>query len=128
MDETELSTKRSKRREKRALIPLKFTPRFWQDSDARIATVKLIKRRVELLRDHAGGGESYQRELLCQRVAFLSIILETAEVRAAEDGELDLPVYTQASNTLMGFLKTLGLEKRIKNVSDLKSYLSTKEK
>src|SRR6185503_5636438 len=101
-------------------IPKRFTPRFWDDSDGRCAVVKTILRRYERIKEDAGGGESYQRDLLCQRVAFISIILETQEVKAAEGGEgFDLGVYTQATNALTGLLKTLGLDKRMKNVSDL---------
>jgi hypothetical protein len=108
-------------------LPKHFTPRFWDDSDGRCAVVKTILRRYQHIKADAGGSESYQRDLLCQRVAFISIILETQEVKAAEgNGEFDLGVYTQATNALTGLLKTLGLEKRIKNVSDLRTYLDQK--
>jgi len=69
-----------------------------------------------------------QRDLLCQRAAFVSIIVEKFEVECAEGEGLDLGVYTQAVNSLQGLLKTLGLEKQIKDVSDLKSYLEEKKK
>jgi hypothetical protein len=106
---------------------MEFRPRFWCDSDARISVVKTIRRRYELLKEHCGGEESCQRDLLCQRVAFISVVLETKEVAAAEDGDLDLGSYIQGVNGLMGLLKALGLERRIKSVSDLKSYLRQKE-
>lgn len=108
-------------------IPAQFKPRFWEDSDRRCAVVKTIQRRYQLLKSHAGGDESFQRDLLCQRVAFISIILETQEVKAAEGGDLELGVYTQATNALTGLLKTLGLEKRIKSVTDLRGYLDQKK-
>lgn len=107
-------------------VPAVFRPRFWEDSDQRCAVVRLIRRRYELLKEHAGGNESFQRDLLCQRLAFVSIILETKEVTAAEGGDLDLGSYVQAVNALVGLLKTLGLDKRMKTVSDLKSYLAEK--
>jgi hypothetical protein len=107
---------------------MKFKPRFWQDSDSRIAVVKTIRRRYELLKEHAGGHESYQRDILCQRAAFLSIILETHEVRAAEGGDLDIGAYVQACNGLSGLLIRLGLEKRIRNANDLRTYLEGKER
>lgn len=108
-------------------LPAKFQPRFWQDSDSRVAVVRTIRKRYERLKEHAGGDESFQRDLLCQRVAFISIILETQEVKAAEGDGLDLGVYTQGTNALVGLLKTLGLEKRIKNVTGLKAYLDGKQ-
>jgi hypothetical protein len=105
---------------------MKFQPRFWQDSDSRISVVKIIRRRYELLKEHAGGNESYQRDILCQRAAFLSIILETQEVKAAEGNVLDVGSYVQACNGLSGVLIRLGLEKRVKNATDLRAYLEGK--
>lgn len=113
--------------QKVAVMPRTFCPRFWESSDARIAVVKIIKKRYERLKADAGGDESYQRDLLIQRAAFMSILIETQEVEAAESRDFDLGVYTQATNTLMGLLKTLGLEKRIKSVGDLQSYLAEKK-
>src|SRR6185436_5832745 len=100
-------------------LPVRFVPKFWEDSDARLQIVKLIQRRVALLKDHCGGHESYQRDILCQRCGFLSVILETAEVNAASGQGLDLGSYIQAVNGLSGLLAKLGLEKRVKNVTDL---------
>jgi hypothetical protein len=122
--------KRSQRRQRSREVSLsnKFTPRFWEDSDNRIGVVKLIRRRFELLKAHAGGHESMQRDLLCQRCAFVSVILETKEVKAAEGEDLDLGSYIQGINCLVGLLRALGLEKRIKSAGDLKAYLNEKEK
>jgi hypothetical protein len=122
------TVKKSREDRESTTLPGRFQPRFWQDSDARIAVVKTIRRRYEVLKDHCGGNESHQRDLLCQRVAFISIILETQEVKAAEGGNIDLGSYVQATNGLTGLLKTLGLEKRVKNVTDLKTYLEAKAK
>ncbi len=109
------------------MVPMQFRARFWDDSDQRISVVKNIRQRYQLLKEDCGGEESYQRDLLCQRVAFISIILETKEVQAAEGGDLDLGSYVQGVNGLMGLLKALGLEKRFKSVNDLKTYLKQKE-
>jgi len=119
--------KRSTRDRKSVSIPGRFKPRFWEDSDGRCSVVKAILQRYELLKSHTAS-ESIQRDMLCQRAAFISIILETQEVKAAEGGDLDLGVYTQGTNALSGLLKSLGLEKRLKDISDLKSYLEEKKK
>jgi hypothetical protein len=110
------------------VISRKFSPRFWEQSDSRVAVVRLIRKRYELLKCHCGGEESYQRDLLCQRTAFISVILETQEVEAAEGGSLDMSVYVQAINCLSGLLRSLGLEKRVKNVTDLSKYLEDKRR
>jgi hypothetical protein len=111
---------------KEVQLPTRFVPRFWSDSDQRIATVRLIRKRYALLKEHAGGDESYQRDLLCQRAAFMTCILETAEVRCAETGGLDLGSYVQGCNALNGILKHLGLERRVKKAGGLNQYLEQK--
>ncbi|MHC1763745.1 MAG: hypothetical protein AB9869_05475 [Verrucomicrobiia bacterium] len=88
--------------------------------------VKTIKRRYRLLSEHCGGEESAQRDLLIQRLVFMSILLETYEVKAAEGGDIDLGAYVRAASCLVGLVKTLGLDRHIKNVTDLKGYLAGK--
>lgn len=121
--------KQSKRQRKHKdiFVSRRFAPRFWETSDSRISVVKLIRRRVELLKAHAGGEESIQRDLLCQRAAFVSLILETAEVEAAEGKGLDMSCYVSAVNCLQGLLRALGLEKRVKSAGGLQAYLNGRE-
>lgn len=107
-------------------LPAQFQPKFWEESDRRCAAVRAIKARYLRLREDCGGDESYQRDLLVQRVVFLSIVLETQEVRAAEGGDIELGSYIQAVNGLTGLLKTLGLDKRVRNITDLKQYLENR--
>ena len=107
-------------------LPVRFKPKFWEESDRRCVTVRAIKARYERLMADAGGGDSYQRDLLIQRAVFISVHLETQEVRAAEGGEIDLGSYIQGANALSGLLKTLGLERHAKDVTDLKAYLRGK--
>jgi hypothetical protein len=121
-------SKQALRRRRRVNITAKFMPRFWEDSDNRISVVKLIRRRYELLKSHAGGHESVQRDMLCQRCAFVSVILETKEVEAAEGKDLDMGSYIAASNALVGLLRALGLEKRMKSAGGLQAYLDDKGK
>ena len=102
-------------------IGKRFVPRFWEDADGRDAIIKRIKRRVERLKEDVGA-DSYQKELLCERAAFVVLQLETAERAAFEDGHLDMGVFTQMTNCLLGLLRSLGLEKKVKAVG-LKTYL-----
>jgi hypothetical protein len=120
--------KKTKQSNKAVTIPSRFVPKFWADSDSRIAMVKKIRRRCAQIREDAGGHVSVQRDLLCQRIAFLSLVLETQEVRAVEDGLIDLGVYTQATNSLLGLLKTVGLDRHVKSVADLKTYLDERKR
>src|SRR5437667_311143 len=120
--------KQSRRQRKRLDLALSktFHPRFLEDAGSRIAVVRTIRKRVELMKSHAGGDESYQRELLCKRAVFIATLLETLEVRALEGEPLDWGSYVQACNGLCGLLGRLGLEKRIKSAGGLKDYLESK--
>jgi hypothetical protein len=120
------SVKKDRKNRRRALIPCEFRPRFWEDSDARLSVVKLIRKRYLAIKEDCGA-DSIQRDLLAQRAAFVSIILETQEIECAESGKLDLGSYIQACNSLSGLLIRLGLERKVKNVTDLRAYLDRKE-
>jgi hypothetical protein len=115
------ATRRAKRR-KHQPIPAEFVPRFWDDLDRRLHPAKEIVRRVERLKRDSGA-DSYPRHLLCERAAFLSVLLESAEVEAGRSGRLDVGAYIQGLNALTGLLKALGLGKAATDVGDLRSYL-----
>jgi hypothetical protein len=110
------------RARKRGTVPARFEPRFWEGADGRCANVKEINRRYERLRQDAGA-DSCQKELLCQRAVFISLQLETAERVATEGGKFDAGVYTQMTNSLMGLLRALGLERKVKAVG-LRAYVN----
>ena len=117
-------TTRSERRAKTpATVPARFEPRFWESTDQRQSVVKEIRRRCESLRDDTGA-DSAQKDLLVQRAIFMSIQLETMEVEAIENGKFDQGIYTQMVNALVGVLNKLGLERKIKQVADLHSYVN----
>ena len=122
------TTKPTRRENKRVWLPTKFSPRLWDECDRRIAVVKMIRRRYELLKEHCNGDASYMRDLLCQRAAFISVVLETNEVQAAEGEPFESGAYIQATNALLGLLKTLGLDRHVKSMGDLKTYLEEKDR
>jgi hypothetical protein len=121
-------TKPARRENKQVLLPATFTPRFWTDCDSRLAVIRNIRGRYHILREAVGGNESPQRDLLAQRIAFLAILIESAEVGAAEGGTLDHGVYVQSVNALTGLLKAVGLERRVKAAGSLSKYLEQREK
>ena len=118
-------TKRKDNRVKTA-FPTEFEPRFWENGDRRIAVVRQILNRYENLKRDAGGENSTQRDLLIQRACFLSCILESQEIEAAEGGHFEIGSYTQGCNALLGLLRALGLEKQAKDVLDLDTYVNRK--
>jgi hypothetical protein len=115
--------KKSTRGNLRPSLPVKFEPRFLDDADSRIAVVRTIRKRVELLKEHCGA-DSYQKEMMCLHAAFLHVRLESMEVEALEGEPFNAGEFTQAVNCLTGLLKALGLDKHAKNVTDLKAITS----
>ncbi len=111
---------------KAAKLPKTFTPRFIDDVDGRYAAAKELRSRYLALKADTGS-ESTQRDLLCRRAVFLSVLLETQECEAVETGKLDMGGYVQAVNSLQGLLKTLGLDKKVQQATDLRTYLSEVE-
>lgn len=109
-------------RRKEVSIPEAFTPRFFEDLDGRVAIAKELRKRYEAIKKDAGA-DSVQKDMLCRRAIFLGIQLETMEAIAAEEGEFDAGVYTQMSNALLGLLKSLGLERKVKKVVDFEAYV-----
>jgi hypothetical protein len=120
--------KPSRRANKEVSVSTKFSPRLWEDCDARLAIIRGIRSRYHILKTAVGGDESPQRDLLAKRIAFLAILIESSEVSAAEGGHIDRGIYIQAVNALTGLLKAVGLERRVKNAGGLRSYLEQQDK
>ena len=104
-------------------LSARFVPQFWEKADQRSLVVREVRRRYDLLTKDTGA-DSHQKDLLVQRVVFISLQLETMECVAAESGKFDAGVYTQMTNTLMGLLKALGLERQVKDIVNLKTYVA----
>ena len=116
---------RTKNKQKAIELPSTFVPRIWESVDGRYAIGKVIKSRYEALREDTNAS-SAQRDILCQRAVFLALCLETQEIEAATTGKFDSGSYTQMSNALLGLLKALGLDQKVKKVGDLKDYLDAR--
>jgi len=112
---------------KRTTLPTRFKPHFLDEADGRITAVKELRRRIELLKVDTAT-DSYQKEILCERVAFLTAQLETQERKAIEEEEFNAGTYCQAVNTLVGLLRSLGLERQAKKIDSLASYVESKTK
>ena len=115
-----------KRNEKLVTLPERFVPQFWDEADGRCAVIKEIRRRYEFLKEDSQA-DSYQKDLLCQRAIFISVQLETMERMATETGKFRAGVYTQMVNALTGLLKSLGLERKIKQAVNLREYVKGKK-
>jgi hypothetical protein len=106
-------------------LPTRFTPRFLEDADKRIAVIRGLHQRIDRLKKECNA-DSYQKELLVERAVFIASQLETNEVMALEgEKPLDVGSHIQATNCLIGLLKSLGLERKAKRVTSLKEYVKS---
>lgn len=99
---------------------------FWEHADGRCAIVREIRRRYLELKEDCGA-DSIAKDLLVQRAVFVALQLETTERTAAEGGSFDSGKYGQLVNTLVGLLRSLGLERHIKKVANLADYVESKK-
>ncbi len=105
----------------RLSLSTKFTPKLLQEGDGRRAVMKELRRRVDLLVADTGA-DCYQRKVLCERAAFLTLQCETMEATVVDGEPIEEGQYTQKVNALCGLLQRLGLTKA-QTMDDLSEYL-----
>jgi len=121
------STKKTRRSRKTASIQKSFVPKFWELADNRVAVIKAVKRRAEQIKQDCRA-DSIQKRIIAERACFVSIRLESMEIDSIQSGTFDNGQYCALNNTLLGLLKSLGLERKAKQVMNLKSYIESKDK
>jgi len=120
-------TKTREQRKQELVLPQKFSPQFWETADQRFGIVKEIRQRYKQLKQDAGA-DSFQKDMLCQRAIFIAVQLETMECIATESGKFDPGVYTQMANSLLGLLKTLGIQKQGAKANDIQAFLKERKR
>jgi hypothetical protein len=111
---------------KKQSLPTRFEPQFWLQADGRSAAVREIKRRRKILRQDVGC-DSYQKELLIDRLVFSTVMIESMELEATETGRFDSGRYVVLVNTAVGLLKALGLERKFRDAKTLTTYLAERD-
>jgi len=109
---------------KRNAIERKFRPRFWDQLDGRLAVRKEIKRRYQEIAQDADV-DTAMKDLLVQRIVFTSILLESQEIEALDEGRIQIGSYVQMVNALSGLLSKIGLERKVKDLG-VEQYLREK--
>lgn len=108
-------------------LPRTFTPQFLDSLDGRCTVARVLRQRFERVRDEVGA-TTLAKEALCRRLVFTDAVLESMESEAAESGKMaDMGAYVQATNAMLGLARTLGLERRANDATDLQTYLRQKE-
>lgn len=125
MSKHRVTTRAGRKAKSTATLPQRFEPKFLETTDQRQKVIKLIRRRLERLKEEAGC-DSFQKEMLAEQAIFISVQLETMKVNALEGGDFEYGQFVQAVNCLTGLLKALGLNRSATNVLDLQTYLAKK--
>lgn len=107
-------------------IPDRYSPGWMGKLDQRTSLAQELSRRHRQLCDDLGGlpALSYQQRALTERALFLELHLQTEEAKLANGEDFDSGRWVQACNALTGVLKTLGLERRARDVPSLPEYLA----
>ena len=105
--------------------PDQHSTNWLEQLDKRTGLAQEINRRyVELTNDLGGESQlSYQQRALVSRLLFIELSLQKQEAELSRGGELDSGSYTQQINTLLGLVKSLGLQRQTKDVPDLSDFL-----
>lgn len=114
---------------KQAAIPPKFTPDWLEKLDGRTSLARAVNDRYHDLTQDLGGNDrmSYQRRSLCKRIVYMECVIEQQEAALSRGEEVDQGRLTQAVNTLIGLLKTVGLDRQARDVPDLATFLKQRE-
>lgn len=100
-------------------VPGKFSEGWIDSLDGRTRIAQAVNERMGLLTADLGGLDalSYMQRSLCKRVVWMECLIEQQEAALAKGEEIDQGRLTQAINSLLGLLRTLGLERKAKDVS-----------
>ena len=109
-------------------IPATYNGDWLERLDGRTAIAKAISQRLRALETDLGGHDalSYQQRSLVKRAVWMEAIIEQQESALSRGEAVDQGKLTQAVNSLMGLLKTLGLERIARDVPTLNEYLKQK--
>ncbi|QGM21430.1 hypothetical protein GJ672_03535 [Spiribacter sp. 2438] len=100
-------------------LPPRYTHDWIESLDQRTSLARAVRDRLQRLEADMGGGDSlsYQRRSLAKRAIFMEALIEQREAAIARGEDVDQGQLTQATNTLIGLLKTIGLDRRARDLT-----------
>lgn len=109
-------------------IPNRFSENFLEKLDYRTSLAQTIRGRLAELANDLGGMDtlSYQERSLCKRIIWLEATIEIQEAALSRGEDIEHGKLSQSVNTLIGLLKTIGLERRSKELS-LSDFIKAKQ-
>ncbi len=114
-----MAGKRNQRSLKLVDLPERYAVDFVARMDGRRRAPRIFKARLTALVSDLGCAEnlSYQQLDLARRAAFLGAKLDATEESAIGGKDIDLGVYTQMCNALLGLYRAVGLKRRAKEAT-----------
>jgi len=114
---------------RKADIPTQFEQGWLDQLDGRMNLAKNLRSKYETICADLGGRDSlsYMQKSLIERALWLETWLARQEQELAQDADFDVSRWIQAANSLQGIYSRLGLERKARNVPDLRSYLQKRE-
>lgn len=109
-------------------IPEKPRQGWLSTLDMRTAVGRDMRGRYAEVCGDLGGEDalSYAQRSLVERALWLEYWIAQQERALAEGAEVDMGRLTQAGNSLLGLFRTLGLERRQRDVTSLSDYIATR--
>lgn len=111
-----------------AEIPDKYAPDFIDRLDRRTILGRAVSDRFEAIATDCGGRDSLSHVKLgiVKRLVWMECLIEGIELQVAGGEPVDVGVYTQLVNSLLGLSRMLGLERKPKPVKGLHEYMAGK--
>jgi hypothetical protein len=110
--------------------PKRYEKNFLVKLDNRTEVCRQLKTAyAEITADCGGDTLSHIQLCLCERFVFLEFILQQLELKMAQAPKESAQImsrWIQACNSIVGIGKTLGLERRVKKVVNLETYVKSR--
>jgi hypothetical protein len=112
-----------------ATLPDGYSSSWMKRIDKRTKSARAVLNRIADLESDAGGadGISHAKRALIRRAAFIEAVCEGHELRLLKGEEIDVGALTQATNTLLGIYRMLGIDRRLKTVRSLRDVMRDTE-
>jgi hypothetical protein len=114
--------------EKPTALPARYRPRFAWKLDRRCVAVREVASDLVELWQDLGGVESLSvmQLALCERVVFIRrrVLEFESAVMSGKAPPFEAGTYSNLANVLMGYLRTLGLTRRARDLPRLHAYMN----
>jgi hypothetical protein len=99
--------------------PGRYTGDWLETLDGRTAIARTVRFRVQTLESDLGGEQclTYSKRSLIRRAIWLELSIEQQELAMGRGEKVETGRLTQSINSLLGILRTLGLERQALEVT-----------